>query len=182
VRVSDAAPRPGCRSGYQNPTRGDNRATPFSAPALFPAALAGTRTAELGARRCGASTAASLNADLDGIVSSPPKPANGSHQGDFRIGGGESPGSDRGETRASRQTASCCRDMTCRATGKGRARICCYRRDVARRDRRLPPARRCRALRNTYIADARAAGVFGCEPSEPWSTTCPISSVGRERP
>src|SRR5262245_60711025 len=27
---------------------------------------------------------------------------------------------------------------------------------------------------------ARVAGAFGCEPSEPWSTTCPTSSVGRD--
>src|SRR5260370_36775059 len=34
----------------------------------------------------------------------------------------------------------------------------------------------------TYTADVRVAGAFGCEPSEPWSTTYPISSVGRGRP
>ena len=30
--------------------------------------------------------------------------------------------------------------------------------------------------------DVRAADAFGCEPSAPWSTTYPTSSVGRKRP
>ena len=55
----------------------------------------------------------------------------------------------RDTCRCQTRTASYCRDMTCKVTGKGRARICWCRRDVARRDRRLSPARRCRVRGRT---------------------------------
>src|SRR5262249_17242296 len=43
--------------------------------------------------------------------------------------------------------------------------------------------RRCDdAARNTYTAGAWAAGAFGFEPSEPWSTTYPTFFAGREHP